>query len=52
MFFNDFDSIHLLLLSKTFKFSSSVLFGTYIVLDKSSRVLQLSLQLSRLTIYG
>ena len=50
MFLNDFDSIHLILLSKTF--IKDVLFGTYIVLDKSSRVLQLSLHLSRLTIYG
>ena len=43
------DSFILVILSKTFKFTSSVLFGTHIVLDKSLIVLQLLLHLSKLT---
>ena len=36
----------------TLRFKSSVLFGTHTVLDKSSRVLELPVHLSRLTATG
>ena len=36
----------------TFRFESSVLFGTHNLLDKSLRVLQLPLHLSNLTLNG
>ena len=37
---------------KTFDFKSSVLFGTHILLDGTSRVLKLPLHLSKLTLNG
>ena len=37
---------------KTFTFTSSILIGTHVLLDKSSKVLQLPLQLSQLIISG
>ena len=40
--------IHLFIILKTFKFTSSFLFGIHILLDKSSRVLQLPLYTPKL----
>ena len=49
-FVSVFDSCILVIVSKTFKFTPSFLFETHSQLDKSSRVLQLSSHLSKLTI--
>ena len=37
---------------KTVRFKSSVLFGTHTLLDRSSKVLQLPIHLSKLTANG
>ena len=49
-FVSVFDSFILVIVLKTFKFTPSFLFETHSQLDKSSRVLQLSSHLSKLTI--
>ena len=49
---NFFDPFILAIISKKPKFTSQILFGTQILLNKSSRVLQLPLCLSKLTING
>ena len=51
-FANVFDLFILAIILKKLKFTSSVLFGTHILLDESLRVLQLSLHLSKLTTNG
>ena len=44
--------IHYVIILDTFKFTSSVLFGTHFLLDKKLRVLQLPLHLSKSRING
>ena len=46
-----FDPFVLVIMLKTFEFTFFVLFGTHILLDKSSRILQLPLHLFKLTIH-
>ena len=47
-----FNSFILVIILKTFEFTSSVLFATHILLDKSVILLQLPLHLSKLTMDG
>ena len=47
-----FDSFITVIMSKTLRFKSSVLFGTQTLLDKSLRVLQLPTQLCNLNENG
>ena len=51
-FVNAFDPFIPAIILKIFKFTSSVLFATYILTDGSPRVLQLSLHLSKLITNG
>ena len=51
-FVNVFDWLILAIIEKTFKFTSSILFKTHILSDRSLRVLQLSLKLSKLIVNG
>ena len=51
-FVNAFDAFVLLIILKALRFKSAVLFGTYYLLDKSLRVLQLPAHLSKLTENG
>ena len=50
--FNVFDSFTPVIMLNTLRFKSSVWFGTYTLLDKSLRVLQLKTHLSNLTANG
>ena len=50
-FINVFYSFVLVIILKTLKFTSFVLFEAHVLLDVSSRLLQLSLHLSQLIIY-
>ena len=52
MFFNVFDSCVLVFILKVFKFTSSVLFETNILFDKSLSVSKLLLHLSKIPING
>ena len=49
---NVFDSFILVIMLKTLRFKSSVLFGTHALLDKSLTVLELPAHLSNLTENG
>ena len=51
-FVNVFDSFIPVIMLKTLRFKSSILFGRHTLLDKSLRVLQLPTHLSNLTVNG
>ena len=51
-FVNAFDSFIFVIILKTLKLTSSALFGTFILLDESPRILQLPLHLSKITTNG